>query len=101
MNRKDLKDLHQFFKGITDFLEYSLRPFPFIQEFGNLKEITSLSDIIWLNSFVYSSVPCTTKCFDNAILACLCNSSAVDYLYRRMQRKEIGGWCGLDRKSVV
>lgn len=95
MIRKDLKDLHQFSKEITDFLEYSLIPFPFISELGDLKEISTFQDILRLNSFVYSLVPWTEKYFDNTILSCLCNSSSVDYLYRRMQRKEIGGWCGL------
>jgi len=95
MFRKDLKDLHQFSKEITDFLEYSLIPFPFISELGDLKEITSFKDIVQLNSFVYSMSPWTSEDFDLTTLSCLCNSSAVDYLYRRMQRKEIGGWCGL------
>ncbi len=71
-------------------------PLPFIEELQDLTEIKSLSDVLKVNSFVYSLIVATTDPYNPYT-----NDDSVEKLYNRFKTGEIGGWCGLNGEYLI
>lgn len=68
----------------------SRHPLPFIPELKKIIRIKGISDILFINDFVYSLIPHDSNPHKDG------RTETINFLYNRFKNNEFTGWCGLN-----
>ncbi len=68
-----------------------MTPFPFIQELKDVEDLKGFNDVLQVLSMVYTTVPWFMEPYTEEV-----KYSDIESLYRKFNKREIGGWCGLN-----